>query len=90
MNRPDNTQGNDRKQPVRLGASAELTSRAVACLRHWRRQPDAVLECPNCGASGLEIIDRSARPMAEWYAFRCAACGLDDALQIPMPIHRSL
>jgi len=30
------------------------------------------------------IIDRSARPYAEWYALSCRSCGLDETLHIPL------
>ena len=39
-------------------------------LARWRRTQPAA--CPACGAPGLVIIDRSARPYAEWYALPCA------------------
>lgn len=51
-----------------------------------RRQSDAeaTLDCPRCGASGLTLTDRSARPYAEWYHLSCAACGLDETIHIPL------
>ena len=55
----------------------------------WRADPDAAATCPACGEPGLDIIDRSARPYAEWYALSCASCGLDETLHIPLgpPVH---
>lgn len=50
----------------------------------WRSAPASPLKCPACDADGLVIIDRSARPYAEWYALSCAACGLDETLNVPM------
>ena len=40
--------------------------------------------CPACGKVGLEIIDRSARPYAEWYVLTCWSCGLSETLNIPL------
>jgi transcription elongation factor Elf1 len=50
----------------------------------WRARPTQPVACPACGADGLGVVDRSARPHAEWYALSCAACGLDETLHIPM------
>lgn len=50
----------------------------------WRSDPASPVKCPACDADGLVIIDRSARPYAEWYALSCAACGLDETLNVPM------
>jgi len=50
----------------------------------WRAAPDEPVACPVCEAKGLAIVDRSARPYAEWYALTCPACGLDASLHIPM------
>ncbi len=72
---------------VKIG-SQELVREAMRELRAWQQDKTKPRSCPHCGAEGLEIIDRSARPFAEWYAFKCEACGLDDALQIPLASHR--
>jgi predicted RNA-binding Zn-ribbon protein involved in translation (DUF1610 family) len=50
------------------------------------RRADAavVVACPSCGKPGLAIVDRSARPHAEWYGLSCAACGLAETLNIPL------
>ena len=37
---------------------------ALACIAAWRAEPDAPYACPVCGAAGLSICDRSARPYA--------------------------
>jgi hypothetical protein len=50
----------------------------------WRASPEAPVACPVCGKAGLEIVDRSARPHAEWYALSCSACGLRDTLHRPL------
>jgi len=57
------------------------TIRRVAA---WRSGPARPVACPVCGVEGLAIIDRSARPHAEWYALTCPACGLSETLQIPL------
>ena len=43
----------------------------------WRIDPDAPVQCPRCDRPGLSVIDRSARPYAEWYALSCSSCGLE-------------
>lgn len=58
---------------------------ALRRISAWRADPGAFRECPLCGASGLEIVDRSARPYSEWYELKCAACGLDTTLHVPLP-----
>lgn len=75
---------------VRMSGNAAVAANAIECVKQWRRSPRTPVACPHCGVPGVEIIDRSTRPIAEWYAFRCTACGLDDALSIPMPFHRPL
>jgi predicted RNA-binding Zn-ribbon protein involved in translation (DUF1610 family) len=63
----------------------ESLSAALDSIHAWRADPHAPRNCPNCGAPGVEIIDRSARPYTEWYVLNCRACGLDATLHIPMP-----
>jgi len=53
-------------------------------LAEWRRAPGDDIACPRCGAAGLAIVDRSARPFAEWYQLTCAACGLDHTFHVPV------
>jgi transcription elongation factor Elf1 len=50
----------------------------------WRSDPKQSVICPACNREGLVIIDRSARPYAEWYALSCAACGLDETLHVAL------
>jgi hypothetical protein len=57
---------------------------ALARIAAWRQRPDDPISCPACEASGLVILDQSARPHAEWYALKCAACGLDATIHLPM------
>ena len=64
--------------------NADAQSRAVDVLSDWRFAPRASYPCPCCGAAGVAIEDRSARPHAEWYHFACSACGLDETLNIPL------
>jgi len=66
------------------GLSAEEMRLALARIAGWRVDPEAPVACPRCGRDGLAIIDRSARPYAEWYALSCAACGLDATINVPM------
>ena len=48
----------------------ERMAEALACIAAWRADPDARCNCPVCGAAGVEIIDRSARPYSEWYVLK--------------------
>jgi predicted RNA-binding Zn-ribbon protein involved in translation (DUF1610 family) len=57
---------------------------ALAIITSWRLEPETAHPCPHCGASGLAIEDRSARPHAEWYHLHCTACGLSDTIHIPL------
>ena len=71
----------------RLQGKKELTE-ALRIVRLWEAEPDSsTLPCPRCSTNGVQIVDRSTRPVAEWYAFNCGTCGLDDALNIPSTIH---
>jgi hypothetical protein len=63
---------------------SDKISVALQRIAAWRAAPTQAVACPACDATGVEIIDQSARPYAEWYALRCAACGLDATLQLPM------
>jgi hypothetical protein len=49
----------------------------------WRRAPETPVACPDCSGT-LTVTDRSARPYAEWYNFKCTACGFDQTMHIPM------
>ena len=62
----------------------EQSREALRRIAAWRSQPDAPVQCPSCEARRLIVVDRSARPYAEWYALSCTACGLDTTLQVPM------
>jgi hypothetical protein len=64
--------------------TAEQQRAAVARIAAWRADPQRRVACPACGAEGLEIVDRSARPHAEWYALSCTACGLGETLHIAL------
>jgi len=67
-----------------MGLSGEELLRALAAIARRRDAPEAVLDCPRCGAEGLVLADRSARPHAEWYHLACPACGLDETVHIPL------
>ena len=53
-------------------------------IARWRSDPTAAGGLPGVRQGGLAIIDRSARPYAEWYALTCAACGLDETLHVAL------
>jgi predicted RNA-binding Zn-ribbon protein involved in translation (DUF1610 family) len=76
-----------RQKKIKLD-TPELMKEAMERLRAWQADGKAEMTCPNCGAPGVKIKDRSARPHAEWYAFKCKVCGLDDAIHIAMASHR--
>jgi hypothetical protein len=74
-----------------MALDADRTRAATATVAAWRADPGRPVACPVCGKAGLAVIDRSARPYAEWYALACAACGLDETLHIPLgPLVQSL
>ena len=63
---------------------ADKLREALARIAAWRAAPDQPVACPLCEAAGLEILDQSARPYAEWYALSCAACGLKATTNVPL------
>jgi transcription elongation factor Elf1 len=67
-----------------MALSADEIRLARAAIARRQADADAVLDCPRCGAAGLVLTDRSARPHAEWYHLCCAGCGLDETLHIPL------
>ena len=60
---------------------------ALERIAAWRADPQASVVCPVCEAAGLQILDQSARPYAEWYALSCPACGLTATINVPMSPH---
>ncbi|HRN83507.1 MAG TPA: hypothetical protein PK857_01700 [Hyphomicrobium sp.] len=67
-----------------MGLTADELRTSLEVIAAWRRDPDATCDCPRCGAAGLALADRSARPYAEWYHLACAGCGLDETVHIPL------
>ena len=67
-----------------MALTADQQRHAIRSIAAWRADPGAPVACPACGKLGLAIVDRSARPHAEWYALACAACGLAETLHIPL------
>ena len=65
-----------------MALDADQLREAVHRIAAWRVSADAPVACPACGEAGLMIIDRSARPYAEWYALSCRSCGLDKTLPL--------
>jgi transcription elongation factor Elf1 len=57
---------------------------AMQRIAGWRQAPAEPVLCPVCDTAGLQIIDRSTRPYAEWYALSCSACGLQHTIHIPL------
>ena len=57
---------------------------ALQRIAEWRLNRADPIACPACEAKGLEIVDRSTRPHAEWYALSCPSCGLEHTIHIPM------
>lgn len=69
---------------------AAETAAAMRAVRLWQqKRPADEVKCPRCAAGGLSVVDRSARPFAEWYKLDCAACGLAHTLGVAMapPAH---
>jgi hypothetical protein len=50
----------------------------------WRNDSKQPVACPACSKEGLVIVDRSARPYAEWYALTCSACGLSETVHVAL------
>ena len=50
-----------------MALDADQLREAFRRIAAWRADPGEPVACPACGKAGLEIIDRSARPYAEWY-----------------------
>jgi predicted RNA-binding Zn-ribbon protein involved in translation (DUF1610 family) len=67
-----------------MALTADQQREAGRRVAQWRADPREQVACPACGKAGLEIVDRSARPYAEWYALSCPACGLNETLHIPL------
>ena len=67
-----------------MALTADQQREAVRRIASWRANPERAVACVACERAGLAIIDRSARPYAEWYALICAACGLDETLRIAL------
>ena len=67
-----------------MALDADKLGEAYRCVTAWRADPGTAAACPVCGTGALMIIDRSARPYAEWYALSCRSCGLDETLHIPL------
>jgi hypothetical protein len=57
---------------------------ALQRIASWRLAAAQPVACPVCEAPGLEVVDRSTRPYAEWYALSCPSCGLGYTIHIPM------
>jgi hypothetical protein len=68
-----------------VNLASDHLAEALERIDAWRADSSIAPTCPVCRAPGLEIIDRSARPYSEWYALKCAACGLDSSVHIPLP-----
>ena len=67
-----------------MALDAEQLREAARRIAAWRVAPKVPVACPVCGELGLEIIDRSARPYAEWYVLTCPSCGLSETLNVPL------
>jgi len=63
---------------------ADKVRLALERIAVWRVDAVAPVACPVCDEIGLQILDQSARPYAEWYALSCAACGLTATINVPM------
>jgi phage terminase large subunit GpA-like protein len=66
---------------------ADKVRLAIDRINAWRIDPQLSVACPVCEAPGLQILDQSARPYAEWYALSCPACGLTATINVPMSPH---
>lgn len=73
--------------PDRKIITLELTAKAITQVRRWEAGERDDLMCPMCGAKGLQIVDKSARPHMAWFDLTCAACGLHEAVAVPESAH---
>ena len=67
-----------------MALAGDQLREAMRNIALWRADPRAPVACPACGKLGLAVVDRSARPYAEWYALSCAACGLSETVNVPL------
>jgi hypothetical protein len=67
-----------------LELTADEITKALPRIMAWRVDPDAAVSCPRCEKAGLTVIDRSARPYAEYYALRCQLCGLEATVHMSL------
>jgi hypothetical protein len=67
-----------------VALEGDRLAKATRAIAAWQTCRGTSVACPVCGRAGLAILDRSARPHAEWYALSCAGCGLDETLHIPL------
>ena len=67
-----------------MALDADQLREAMPAHRRLAGRSGRPVACPACGKAGLAIIDRSARPYAEWYVLPCASCGLSETLNIPL------
>ena len=67
-----------------MALTADQHRRAIRSIAAWRADSWCAGRLSGVRASRLAIIDRSARPHAEWYALTCPACGLSETLHIPL------
>ena len=67
-----------------MALDADRLSEAYRRMAAWRADQAAAVACPACEEVGLDVIDRSARPYAEWYAISCRSCGLNETLHAPL------
>jgi transcription elongation factor Elf1 len=65
----------------------EEHQRVMELLGHWRADPEKSYVCPRCDLEGLVVVDRSARPHAEWYTVSCGACTLETTINVPLGAH---
>ena len=76
---------------LRMALTRTSSARSLRRIAAWRTDPGCRVACPACGKLGIVIVDRSARPHAEWYVLSCARlAGLSETLNIPLgpPCHR--
>ncbi|MCH9807950.1 MAG: hypothetical protein K0U74_09470 [Alphaproteobacteria bacterium] len=75
--------------PIKRINSPASAKAAIDTVRTWEADKSVSVGCPLCGADGLGIIDKSARPHMSWYALKCGACDLDEAIAIPESAHNA-
>ena len=71
-------------EPDHLVLSESEWEKAHHAVLAWKNNGQGTQACPRCGAPGLAVVDRSARPYSEWFELSCMACNLQVTMHTPL------